>query len=184
MNLKYLLIIIFSAVLFSCTSIIGNKSQIITTGQTESSENVNELITKIPSITKRSALPNKLLLSTLSPIPSQTSTKTPTSLSTSKAPPQFTQDSLLYSFWEGAGTNGETFDLGFYSENRVRYFSFDYLDIFKGFWRQYGKKVYFNLNDEYCNYQGTIEGNSIHGTATNKDGDAWEWSVDYKGPIE
>jgi len=46
-----------------------------------------------------------------------------------------------------------------------------------GRWVQTGTKVAIDMNDHYADYDGTIEGDSISGTAHNKPGASWTWSI-------
>jgi opacity protein-like surface antigen len=44
-------------------------------------------------------------------------------------------------------------------------------------WEQNGTTVTLYFNNSYATYTGTIEGNSISGTASNVAGSTWEWSA-------
>ena len=47
-------------------------------------------------------------------------------------------------------------------------------------WRQAGHIVYFEINDSYAQYKGTLSenGKSIHGSAQNINGKGWEWRAE------
>jgi hypothetical protein len=46
-----------------------------------------------------------------------------------------------------------------------------------GRWVQNGAQVAIDTNDHYADYSGTIEGDTMSGTARNKRGLTWVWSL-------
>jgi TIR domain len=44
-------------------------------------------------------------------------------------------------------------------------------------YRVTGTSIYFEVNDKYSEYRGTIKGQRMDGTAKNKDGYGWTWSA-------
>ncbi len=51
-------------------------------------------------------------------------------------------------------------------------------------WAQRGHKVYFQTNQGYAEYEGTIEGNAIKGSAKNVNQVSWNWTAQKKGMLK
>jgi hypothetical protein len=49
-----------------------------------------------------------------------------------------------------------------------------------GTWKQKGGSIYLEMNNKYAEYHGTIKGNDMEGTASNRRGLKWTWKVKKK----
>jgi hypothetical protein len=47
-----------------------------------------------------------------------------------------------------------------------------------GRWKQDGSTVLWDTNNHYADYEGTITGGRMEGSAHNKPGESWTWSVE------
>ena len=83
---------------------------------------------------------------------------------------------LLGTHWLGEDSNNDTFELWFQPSGKLRYKTksgtWD-----NGRWSQNGAVVLMDMNNHYSDYQGTIVGTQISGTASNTTGLKWTWLV-------
>jgi hypothetical protein len=91
-----------------------------------------------------------------------------------------TQDGLIGRAWEGTNEVPRSPDNLFIFEFRpggiVHYYS-NSSDASNGTWVQKGRVITFEMNGHFVDYEGTIDANAMKGTAHNKNGENWTWSV-------
>ena len=89
--------------------------------------------------------------------------------------PSGRNDVLAGTTWSGIDTAKNAMQIVFETGGRVRMsLSTQWLS---GIWRQDGDNVYFNVNDGYVQYEGTIYGTTMNGSARNQADYSWRWRV-------
>jgi hypothetical protein len=84
--------------------------------------------------------------------------------------------SIAGTTWAGTDSDGDDYTFRFMPGGALHYTS-PTGSYENGTWTQEGKRVAFEMNDHYSDYEGTIEGETMQGKASNKAGHAWTWSV-------
>lgn len=95
--------------------------------------------------------------------------------------------SLQGTTWEGTvrapTSDGEihenAYQFEFLSGNQLNWRR-NNVDDTNGVWRQNGRVVTIELNNGYSTWVGTIEGDRITGSSTNKAGNKWNWTLTLK----
>jgi S1-C subfamily serine protease len=85
-------------------------------------------------------------------------------------------DRLAGTTWSGVDTAGTRMRVVFESEGRVRLSLAN--QWLSGTWRQNGDAVYFEVNNAYVTYEGTVFGGAMNGSARNGAGHSWRWRVE------
>lgn len=81
--------------------------------------------------------------------------------------------------WAGTDSDGAYYEFMFQASGALHYKS--PTGVFKnGTWTQTGEKIYFEMNDKYSEYRGTIAGDTMAGKASNTAGRKWTWVVKRK----
>ena len=76
--------------------------------------------------------------------------------------------------WRGTDSDGDEYTLHFKADGRLE------ADTPKGpqrkaTWKLDGNKIYFEFNNRYSEYRGTLKGDVMEGTAENARGRTWTW---------
>lgn len=93
---------------------------------------------------------------------------------------QFPPVPLAGSTWEGDGVVAKPTVYEFHPNGRITmsYNGNRYVNI--GTWRQDGRSVYWEANNRYCEFEGTLTGTTITGRSWNKPGGKWTLTVKRK----
>jgi hypothetical protein len=86
---------------------------------------------------------------------------------------------LADSVWEGDGVVARTL-YEFHPDGRISmtYNGNRHLNI--GTWQQDGTRIYWEANNRYCEFEGTLTGTTITGKSWNKPGGQWTLTVKRK----
>lgn len=76
--------------------------------------------------------------------------------------------------WAGPDSDGTPWSFT-YKPGGALHYSLAGSEQDSGTWKQHGSKVIMETNDHYADFTGTIEGNTITGSAHNRAGKAWTW---------
>jgi hypothetical protein len=75
--------------------------------------------------------------------------------------------------WLGKTAEGWDMTLDFAADGRMTV-SYNKTTFSKASWRQDGDRVYFEMNDRYCEFDGKFVGDAIEGQSHNVAGRRWE----------
>ena len=79
--------------------------------------------------------------------------------------------------WQGTTSDGEAVEIVFEAEGQLRYVKLGRKrDESPGEWDQKGPVVVFDVN-RYSRWSGLIRGDTIEGSASNRQGDKWTWKL-------
>ncbi len=95
------------------------------------------------------------------------------------APENIFLDSLIGTIWTFKDRENYHFEL-LADGVMKRYKGAPFSNASDARWRQSGTTIYFEVNDNYAQYKGTISNNGkqMSGTAQNKNGKYWDWSAE------
>ncbi len=81
--------------------------------------------------------------------------------------------------WAGTDSEGDYYEFYFLSDGVLHYSSPS--GFYKnGTWKLDGNSIYMEMNRKYSEYEGTLIGTKIQGSAKNIAGIHWSWSVSKK----
>jgi len=86
-------------------------------------------------------------------------------------------DSLAGTTWEGTDSHGSFYVFHFQPDGALHYTNPNG-NWRKATWKQDGASVYFETNDRYSEYSGTIDGDRMSGSARNRPGHQWTFQVE------
>jgi hypothetical protein len=81
--------------------------------------------------------------------------------------------SLAGSSWAGKTAEGWDMTIDFAAHGRMTV-SYNGSSYTKASWSQEGDKVYYEMNDRYCEFNGKLSGDAITGDSHNVKGRTWE----------
>lgn len=92
---------------------------------------------------------------------------------------------LAGSVWEGDGVVTKPTVYEFHPDGRLTLSYGGNRHVNIGTWSQDGRRVYWEANGRYCEFEGTMTGTTITGRSWNKPGGKWDITVKRKsGPTE
>lgn len=92
---------------------------------------------------------------------------------------------LAGSVWEGDGVVSKPTVYEFHPDGRITMSYNGNRHVNIGTWSQDGRRIYWEANQRYCEFEGTLTGTTITGRSWNKPGGKWELTVRRKsGPTE
>jgi hypothetical protein len=89
---------------------------------------------------------------------------------------------LTGSAWDYRKSDGEKGFFRFEANGSLRYKKSDDMER-GGTWRQDGSAIYMEMNDRFCEYNGTTTGTQIAGEAHNVKGMSWTWHAHRSWPL-
>lgn len=87
---------------------------------------------------------------------------------------------LAGSVWEGDGVVTTPTVYEFHTDGHLTMTHSGRRYINVGTWKQDGRKVYWEANEKYCEFEGTVTGTTIKGRSWNKPGGKWELTIKRK----
>lgn len=74
--------------------------------------------------------------------------------------------------WAGKTAEGWDMTIEFQAEGKMAV-SYNGASYNRASWKQDGEKVYFEMNDKYCEFDGKLAGDTIEGESRNVTGKTW-----------
>lgn len=93
------------------------------------------------------------------------------------------QRDVLGTTWVGTGVRGEPLTVTFLPGGVLRYTTLSGTWE-NGRWEQHNERILIDTNNHYADYEGTLSGDTIKGTAHNVTGLKWTWEVKYQARSE
>jgi hypothetical protein len=81
--------------------------------------------------------------------------------------------SLVGTSWSGLTAEGWPMTIDFMADGKMTV-SYNKATYTRASWRQDGEKVYYEMNDKYCEFNGRMAGDTIEGGTHNVVGRKWE----------
>jgi hypothetical protein len=75
--------------------------------------------------------------------------------------------------WVGKTAEGWDMTIDFLADGGMRV-SYNQTSFTKASWKQDGEKVYYEMNDRYCEFEGKFVGEAIEGQTRNVAGRRWD----------
>lgn len=87
---------------------------------------------------------------------------------------------VLGTTWVGTGVRDEPLTMTFLPGGVLRYTTLSGTWE-NGRWEQHGERIQIDTNNHYADYEGTLSGGTIKGSAHNVTGLKWTWQVHFQG---
>ena len=97
-------------------------------------------------------------------------------LATVASAQQATPAGLAGTAWRGTASNGSAHEITFLDGGRLRFATLGQQGETQGTWEQRGEVVSFEVN-RYSQWSGTLNGDTMEGSARNPTGAAWTWKL-------
>lgn len=83
---------------------------------------------------------------------------------------------VINNAWTGTDSEGDHYEFHFQSDGSLHYTS-PAGSYTNGTWKLDGSSIYFEINQRYSEYKGTLSKDEMSGEASNRQGKKWKWSI-------